>query len=283
MPPTIPVSVGSPRSESPAVVPTGNAKTDAAPLVRPQRGEITLDAAPAGLMSPARRLAVWFSFGLGEVKDPAARITGQHFSEVVLPRLRAGDVILCGGEDGHQTHAIVYAGEGKIVHSMATEKTKRSVLRRIGDTLAAPFIALAELTGLKKKRRGVIEEQGAEFFDRFFRGSYVVLRSPLMTPERAFAGAGHVRAFLGARYDHNLLPGNGDYYCTEIVEEFMRAALGAEAPRVGARPVDYGFLMQRRAVIDPENFLQTPDLQPVIASANARKYYPLRLGDGSIA
>jgi len=105
---------------------TGNADVDAVVTTAPQREEIMIDKGKGGgLMRLVRHAAIWFGFGRGDAaRDPSApkRLRGADIRADVLPNLKPGDTILCGNR-GSVSHALVYIGDGKVVHSMATEDT----------------------------------------------------------------------------------------------------------------------------------------------------------------
>lgn len=254
---------------------TGDPATDAVASVAPSDREIMLDAGAAdGVWGRLRHLIRaplnWFTWGIGTAAKPddPPRVTGADIRRNVLPKLHVGDKILCG-TGGKVTHMLVYVGGGKVIHSMATAKTRRGKLQRVGDAIRAIFHHPA--------KTGVIEEPLATFFDRYYRDSYVVLRDPQLTPAEAQKGVRAIQKLVGKRYDFDFEPGNDTYYCTEIGRRFDIAAQGAGAARVGARPEHVALLLDRKAVVDPVDYLESPDLNVVVANAAAKKRYPARL------
>ncbi|HVY62089.1 MAG TPA: YiiX/YebB-like N1pC/P60 family cysteine hydrolase [Planctomycetota bacterium] len=239
------------------------------------RGESLGDQGKAdglqALGEPVRHFATWFNFGIGEARkaDDPPRLTGAD-AKALLPQLKPGDTILCGNHGG-LTHSLVYVGDGKVIHAMASEETVRTTAQRIGDTIEAPFVNVAEALGLKKKKTGVIEEDLSEFFDRFERDTYVVMRDPNLTPEAAQKGVDKAKSLLGKGYDYDFVPGNDKYYCTEVAAEFYKAALGDEGPRFTSRVPDHQVpvLFQRTNVLDPLDIFASPDLKPVAHSKSA--------------
>ncbi|MFC1706258.1 YiiX/YebB-like N1pC/P60 family cysteine hydrolase [Planctomycetota bacterium] len=231
-----------------------------------QRGEIMRDYGQGNPLSRGvAHFLTWYNFGIGgksDVEDGLPRLTGDEVREKMLPHLKPGDTILCGNNGG-VSHAMVYVGDGKMIHSMATQKTMRGHAGRIKDTLTAPFDIAKEKLGLAERQQGVMVENVADFFDRFERDSYVVMRSPELTPEKTEAGLEHIRGLLGKKYDWSFAPGNDSFYCTEIVGEFYRNALGDSAPRIGGTAQHYP-IMHREAVVDPLDVLRSPDLKPVL-------------------
>ena len=99
-----------------------------------------------------------------------------------------------------------------------------------------------------------------------------------MNDENARRGVAALQARIGTGYDWDLVPGNDTLYCTEVMGELYRSALGESAPRIGARPhKEHGKIMDRDGYVDPIDVLQSPDLHAVLANGAARKRYPTRL------
>lgn len=259
---------------------TGNVEVDAVPLRAPQRTEHRVDDGQGGgIARVVRHAGIWWGFGLGDVdEDPAApaRLTGDDLRRDVIPHLQPGDIILMGA-GGNVTHAAIHLGDGQVIHSMATEKTQRSFWGRALDVVAEPFRIVGELTGLKERRQGVFQEGIDAFTDRFYRDSYVVLRSPEMTPEAAARGIAYAQSLIGTGYDWDIAPGNDTYYCSEVVAAFYRETLGVKAPRISARPYTEHSMMRREGIVDPLDLLQSPDLSAVMANEPAMANYPTRL------
>jgi hypothetical protein len=235
------------------------------------RGTIQHDKdTSTGFMKSIRKFGTWFSFGLksDDIKNDPPRLTGKD-AQAMLKDLRPGDIILCGNHGG-LSHAILYEGDGKIIHAMATGSTARSVLQRLGDTAK-------EMVGIEtdQGKQGVIREGLGEFFDRFERDTYVVMRSPSMTPEKAQAAVAHAKSLIGKEYDYDFRPENGSYYCTEVVGESYRKALAGESPKIGARPQHVPLLLDREAVVDPLDMFASPDLQVATASKSASTFWDL--------
>lgn len=105
-----------------------------------------------------------------------------------------------------------------------------------------------------------------------------MLRNPELTPEQVARGIARVKGLEGKPYDWDLVPGNDSYYCSEVVTEFFRAADSEHAPRIGGRPEkSYGAIMNRDAIVDPLDILESPDLRVVVANEPAKRHFPLRL------
>ena len=75
---------------------------------------------------------------------------------------------------------------------------------------------------------GVIKESAAEFFERYPRDTYVIMRDPQITPEQAAQGVAKIESLVGKDYDYDFSAGDDDYYCTEIVMEYLEEAKGKE-------------------------------------------------------
>lgn len=247
-----------------------------------QRKEILKDLDKGGgLGRLVRHFGTWFTFGLkseAAENDGIPRLRGADIRRDLLPHLKPGDTILCGNAGG-VSHAMVYVGNGKIIHSMASKETTRTVGERVMDTLRAPTDMVAETLGRRESKQGVILESVDQFFERFERDTYVVLRAPNLTPEKTQKGLEKIAGLLGKEYDWDFVPGNDAYYCTEVVSEFYRAALGDEAPRIGGRPVHVPLLLDREAVVDPLDVLASPDLAPVLYTASAETKFKERLAE----
>ncbi len=164
---------------------------------------------------------LWSIGGHHDHVDGLPRVRGDDFRPF-LERMRAGDVVLLGN-NGHLTHIGVHVGEGSLVHSMATEKTMRGWLGALWD-------ALVRLLRRDDALTGVVEEPLLGFLDRYERDTWVVLRHPGLDEPAASLGVERVRSLVGKPYDYDFSPGDDEYYCTEIVDEFLRAALGEAAP-----------------------------------------------------
>ncbi len=245
------------------------------------RGEVMVDRGRTGATSrDLRQFITWYAFGVGgktDAEDGLPRLTGKQVREEMLPKLEPGDVIL-NGNNGGLSHAALYIGDGKIVHAMATEKTMRGHSGRLWDTLRAPVDILREQLGMKPRKQGVFIERVDDFFERFERDTYVVMRAPGLDAEAASRGLEQVKQLVGKPYDWDFAPGNDAYYCTEVASAFYRAALGERAPRLGGRKVDHGELLYRDAVLDPLDVFASPDLEPVAFNDAARKNFADRLG-----
>jgi hypothetical protein len=203
----------------------------------------------------------WSRGGATDDVDGLARIRGAEF-EPVLSVLLPGDFLLLGN-NGTLSHVAVYVGAGEIVHSMATEKTMRGLLGSFWDAMKRPF---RWVWGIQDEC-GVIVETLVGFVDRFERDTAVVVRVPdLPEPDRA-RGVAHVRTLVGSTYDYAFTADDDDYYCTEIVVEFLRLALETP-PVLQTKRVRVPLLLDVD-VVEPIAVLHHPDLRPVLANRSA--------------
>lgn len=252
--------------------------------VAPQRDEIMLDADKGGgLASAVRRVGIWYEFGIGgdsDAVDGIPRLTGADVRDDMLPRLKAGDVIV-NGNNGGLSHVAVFVGDGNIIHSMATADTMRGRVGRVADAVFSPLRLIGrELSGSGPKV-GVIKEGLDEFLDRYERDTWVIMRSDKLEPAAVAKGAARLEELVGKDYDFDFMPANDTFYCSEIVGEFYRTALGDDAPRIGARPVSKPFL-EREAIVDPLDIFNSPDLKPVVANNAALHKFADALADAEI-
>ncbi|HHO53274.1 MAG TPA: hypothetical protein ENK18_20980 [Deltaproteobacteria bacterium] len=206
---------------------------------------------------------MWTIGGHHDSVDGLPRIRGGALQSL-LPKLAPGDLLLLGN-NGLLSHIGVYIGEGKMIHSMATEKTMRGWLGSTRD-------AIARMLGASERFTGVIEETLDHFFERFERDTWVVLRHPELSPEAAARGIEHLHALVGKPYDYDFMPGDDSYYCTEIADAFLRAALGEAAPVLPTTHHRVPLLLDRD-VLEPAKVLELTELQPVAANEAARQRY----------
>ena len=129
---------------------------------------------------------------------------------------------------------------------------------------------------------GVIKESAAEFFERYPRDTYVIMRDPQITPEQASQGVAKIESLVGKDYDYDFSAGDDDYYCTEIVMEYPEEAKGKEnAPIFTTTHEKYPGLLDRQ-IVDPKNMLVSSALEPVIANDAAQRNFSDNLGAASI-
>ncbi len=231
--------------------------------------------------SPSRFLVrvalkiLWSIGGHGDAVDGLPRL----YADDVAPHLgllRPGDLLLLGN-NGVCSHVAVYVGDGRIVHSMATEKTMRGVLGSLYDALWRPW---RWLTG-QMDRTGVIEEGLGAFLDRYERDTWIAIRREGLSDAQVAAGVARVRSLVGKPYDYGFEEGDDTWYCTEVAVAFLDAALHpAERPTLATREVRVPGLLSSR-VIEPVALLDGDGLSVVAANAAARARYADRL-DGAV-
>lgn len=243
-------------------------------------------AAPSKVGSVVNRVGVWTDFQMDpDRKDRIlpwsnTRTHGTVAAKEVLaltkekgpdgqPKLRPGDLLL-NGTGGVTGHMSIYVGDdpatGKpmLVHSMATAQTQKSW---VGLAVEAGKSALQTVTGGGSGKVGVIREGMEEFFDRFPRDSYVVLRDPRLSDAMRERGLDRVNALVGKGYDYDFGLKNDTYYCSEIGLELLKAAYqdsGKALPWVGTTSISK--LTLDSYVATPQNFAASPDF--VVTAAN---------------
>ena len=126
--------------------------------------------APARFLARILLKVMWSMGGDSDAVDGLPRLWSDDV-EPHLDLMQAGDFLLIGN-NGVCSHCAVYVGEGRIVHSMATEKTMRGVLGSIYDALWRPWRWLTN----QMDRTGVILERLGEFLDRYERDTWISLR-----------------------------------------------------------------------------------------------------------
>ena len=220
------------------------------------------------------KVHIWTKWQLaGNTKDKW-RLKGdaQHFDNRLL---RSGDIlpllessgpggallqpgdILISGIGAIATHLSLYTGKDengspRIIHSMATPATQQSYFQLVYNAIRSLW---------DKGRIGVFEEDLGEFFDRYERDTYFVVRDPKMTAEMRAKGIARVQALVGRSYDYDMNQNNDALYCTEIGSELIRGAYegsGLDLPWLGTTAVHR--LALEDFPITPNNFLASPDL-----------------------
>ena len=213
---------------------------------------------------------------VGGGEDDIPRVMGKDI-ELAVKDMKPGDIIL-NGNNGGLSHAAMYVGDGDIVHAMATEKANLGVLGSLWNTISMPVKKLFGAT----EKIGVIKESAAEFFERYPRDTYVIMRDPQITPEQASQGVAKIESLVGKDYDYDFSAGDDDYYCTEIVMEYLEEAKGKEnAPIFTTTHEKYPGLLDRQ-IVDPKNMLVSSALEPVIANDAAQRNFSDNLGAASI-
>lgn len=218
---------------------------------------------------------MWSMGGHGDGVDGLPRLRSADVAQR-LPNLRAGDLVLLGN-NGVLSHVAVYAGDGRIVHAMATEKTMRGVTGSLWDALWRPWRWLRGVMD----RTGVIEEGIGEFVDRYERDTWIALRHRALADDQIQRGVARIRTLVGRPYDYGFQHDDDTWYCSEIAVEFLHAALGGERPRFGTRLVRVPGLLSSH-VIEPVALLEGEDLAAVAANEAARVRYAAHLGEADV-
>jgi hypothetical protein len=211
----------------------------------------------------------WSVGGLDDVGDGLPRITSDDVRPI-LARMVPGDVVLMGN-NGLLSHVAVYAGDGRIVHAMATGKTMRGWIRAVLDA----FVRLVRWK--EEDHVGVLEEPLTSFVDRFERDTIVVVRHRGMTEDGIRRGIAHLRTLLGRPYDYLFARRDEAFYCTELVEELWEEGIGPTFTRIQGRRARVPLLLDRE-VIEPAAILHHPDVDVVVANEAARVRYADLLG-----
>lgn len=193
--------------------------------------------------------------------------------EAIRPHLRPGDIVLLGN-NGRLTHVAVHAGDGHLIHAMATEKTMRGWLGSLWD---AAWRAL----GGEERQVGVIDESLPAFLARYERDTWVILRHEGLVGDALERGLERVRALVGRPYDYGFRLGDEAWYCTEVVDELLKAGLGEAAPAIPTVRHRVPLLLDEE-VIEPVALLHTPGLQVVAANEAARRDYAQHLAEAPV-
>jgi hypothetical protein len=201
---------------------------------------------------------LWSVGGHRDEVDGLPRLKAEDVKGL-LDRLIPGDFVLLGN-NGVLTHVAVYVGEGDIVHAMATEKTMRGWTGALAD-------AVRRVLGAAEKNVGVLRESLTGFLERYERDTWVVTRFPGLGADELERGRSRVGALVGKPYDYGFKDTNEAWYCTELVDEFLRAAVGDRAPSWVRKDVRVPLLLDEK-VIEPVALLQ-PGLMRVVAGNRA--------------
>lgn len=209
----------------------------------------------------------WSVGGTADAVDGLPRLAGPAL-EPLYGALRPGDLVLLGN-NGLLSHVSVYTGDGEVVHAMATEKTMRGWIGSIGD-------AVRRIFGQTEHHVGVIRERLGSFLERFERDTWVVVRAPTLTEAGLARGLARISGLVGAPYDYGFRTENEAWYCTEIVDAFLRAALGDAAPVIPSKRIRVRGLLDEQ-VLEPAALLEAPGLVVVAANDAARANYADRV------
>ena len=238
-------------------------RAEAAPKVIPTENKYaktTSSSNPVKRFLKAMIKILWSKGGATDKVDGIPRLHSTDIQEL-LPKLQPGDVII-NGNNGGLSHVAMYTGDDQLVHSMATRSTMRGLFGAIWD-------AIKECFGYgPMNKTGVITEGFGEFLDRFERDTYVVVRREGLTPEQVQKGIERLNNLVGKPYDYDFSGGDDEYYCTELVLEYLDAALEKDNSTV-FQTTHHNFGFFKTDGITPENILEHPHLTPIAASKSA--------------
>lgn len=227
------------------------------------------------------RLPIRYGYGLHSPdKTGMPNLTKDEVKEM-LDILQPGDVILCGN-NGSFVHAIVYVGNGEIVHSLATEKLNRpeNLMDKSINLLSKGISKLPLLSDKTKDKvsdyvqatprtigggTGVIHQKFEEYLTQFDRDNAVIVR-----PKQASEGdrqkiVAYAKAQVGKGYDYGYNTYDDKrFYCTELAARALGAS--SKPPALGTH-MEKSFGLEREVVTN-EELLASPDLEPVWKSRN---------------
>lgn len=156
-------------------------------------------------------------------------VINQQQTDELLSVLKPGDIMLCGIDDSF-IHAIVYAGNGIIIHSLGSPNPKYW---------------------------GVIKEPLTTYLKRSDRDKFVVLRYKNATQDDINKEINFAAQQVGKPYDSLFLINDDTrFYCTELV---FRALMNMNnPPKVYPHKEKFGW-----ELIANEDFMDSPDLETV--------------------
>ena len=212
---------------------------------------------------------MWSIGGKSDAEDGLPRLQSTDINPV-LKNLKPGDIIL-NGNNGGLSHAAMYVGDGQIVHSMATHDTMRGTGGSILD-------ALKRMVGLgpANPKTGVLKEDVGAFFDRFERDTYVVVRRDDLSETQVQQGVDKIHELIGKEYDYDFSAGDDEYYCTEVVLEYLDAALG-EKNSTNFETEHHDYKILKTDAVAPTGILNHGSLTPVIANEAAMSQFSERI------
>lgn len=214
------------------------------------------------------RILLKIGWSVGARPDAHARLHGTDAARF-LPLLEPGDFVLLGNAGG-LSHVAVHVGGGELVHAMATEKTMRGWSGAFRD-------AWDRMLGRPDRFVGVVRETLEHFLDRYERDTVVVVRPPAVAEDLRSRALQHLLSLVGRPYDYGFNRHNTAYYCTEIVAEYLQAAMGERAPALPHTRHRVPLLLDED-VLEPAAVLDTAGLVPVAATASAFAGHAARLG-----
>ena len=210
---------------------------------------------------------MWSVGGKSDEVDGLPRLTSDDVSRAVTV-LEPGDFVLLGN-NGLCSHVAVYIGTGTIVHSMATEKTMRGMSGSFWDALWRPWRWFRG----EMDHTGVIEETLGGFLDRYERDTWMAVRRMGLDANQIRAGIARVQGHVGKAYDYDFNADDDEYYCTELVVEYLDAALPEEErPKFETKQVRVPGLIDTH-VIEPVAVLEADHMRVTAANSAAKERY----------
>jgi hypothetical protein len=230
---------------------------------------------PKWLKHVLNKAYIWTKWQLAGAEEDKRRLRGPatHFQHPLLtandaralfPQLEPGDIIV-NGIGGIATHVSQYIGGGQIVHALGTPATQQSYAQVAGNVV--------KLLSTRPVKIGVVQEGLDEFFARFERDTFFVVRDPRMTGAMRAKGVAHVKTLVGRGYDYDMNQTNDTMYCTEIATETLRAAYegsGLPLPAIGTTAIQKNGLED--FPMTPDNLLACPDFEILAASETGWKH-----------
>ncbi|MEK7434406.1 MAG: YiiX/YebB-like N1pC/P60 family cysteine hydrolase [Cyanobacteriota bacterium] len=181
-----------------------------------------------GVLSKIGNYVVKKKFAKPDIVDTIPRVNDSQANQL-LSVLKAGDVILCGN-DSSFIHAIVYEGNGTIIHSLGSPNPKFW---------------------------GVVKEPLKTYLARSERDKFVVLRAKNTTPDDIKKELEFANKQIGKKYDALFLLNDDDaFYCTELA---FRSLLAMDhKPRIFPHKVKFGW-----ELVENTDIMDSPDLQTI--------------------
>lgn len=229
------------------------------------------------------RLPIRYGYGLHSADKQNVPNLSRAEVQEMMDILQPGDIILCGN-NGSFVHAIVYAGKGEIVHSLATEKTDRpanlmdkgiAVLRKGLSKLPLPDMAKDKVDNYVQAMprtvgggTGVVRQRLEEYLTQFDRDNAVILRPKHNDAADRQKVIDYALAQVGKGYDYAYNTYNdARFYCTELAARSLNAS--SHPPKL-ATHMEKSFGLEREVVTN-EEILASPDLEPLWKSRNYEK------------
>jgi len=162
------------------------------------------------------------------VPDQLPRINDKQINDL-LSVLKEGDLILCGNDDSF-VHAILYIGNGIIIHSLASKNPKFW---------------------------GVVKEPLTQYLKRSERDKFIVLRPKNLDLNEFSKSVKYAESQVGKPYDTLfLINSESRFYCTELV--YQSIIQMKNPPKIFPHKVKMGWVL-----VTNEDIMDSPDLTTV--------------------